>query len=112
MADTPELTVRMVQVEKGLERETTKREEGNKYMHHMVEDVQERYHEIAMSFGRMEAAFVEHTKDDKQMVESMGGLDKRMRTIERLVWIAMGGLAVLGGLVGVYGTYILNLLKP
>lgn len=112
MAESPELTFRLAQVEKDLEREAMKREEGNKYTHRMVEDVQSRYHEIALSFGRMEAAFVEHTKDDKQMVESMGGLDKRMRTIERLVWIAMGGLAVLGGLVGVYGTYILNLLRP
>ena len=110
MADIPELTVRLSQVEKGLERETGKREEATKYMHHMVEDVQDRYHEIALSFGRIEAAFVEHAKDDKQMVDTMGGLDTRMRTIERLVWIAMGGVAVIGGLVAVYGTFILKLL--
>ena len=110
MAESPELTFRLAQVEKDLEREAMKREEGNKYTHRMVEDVQSRYHEIALSFGRIEAAFVEHAKDYKQMVDTMGGLDQRMRMIERLVWIAMGGVAVIGGLVAVYGTFILKLL--
>ena len=111
MADAPELTIRMVQVEKGLERETTKREEGNKYMHRMVEDVQDRYQGIALSFARMEAAFIEHTKDDKQMVETMGNLDTRFRVIERLVWIAVGGVTVIGGMMAFYGTYLIALMK-
>ena len=111
MADTTELTVRMIQAEKELERETMKREEANKYMHRMVEDVQARYHDIALSFGRLEAAFVEHTKDDKQMVSSMGGLDTRMRTVERLTWIAVGGVTVIAAMVAIFGSVIMKYLK-
>ena len=112
MADAPELTIRMVQVERGLDRETTKREEGTKYMKHMVEDVQARYQEIALSFARLEAAFTEHAKDDKQMVESMGDLDKRMRLIERLTWVAIGGVTVIAALTTFYGTYLVKLMTP
>ena len=39
MADMPELTFRMDKVETDLDREITKREEANKYMHRMVENV-------------------------------------------------------------------------
>ena len=112
MSDLPQLNFRVESVEKGLDREIAKREEANKYMHRMVEDVQTRYHDIALSFGRMEAAFVEHTKDDKQMVITMGDLDKRLRMIERLTWIAIGGVTVIGALTALYGTYLVKLMTP
>ena len=111
MSDLPQLNFRVESVEKGMDREIAKREEANKYMHRMVEDVQARYHDIALSFGRMESAFIEHTKDDKQMVITMGDLDKRLRMIERLTWIAIGGVVVIGGMVAVFGSAILKYLK-
>lgn len=110
MAEMPELTFRVDQVEKDLDREITKREEANKYTHRMVEDVQERYRDIAVSFGRIESAFTQHLGDDKKMTSSIEKIDTRMRTIERLTWIAVGGVVVIAGIVSVIGGNILRLL--
>lgn len=110
MADAPELTIRVEQIERELQREIAKRDEATKYMHRMVEDVQARYHEIALGFGRIEAAFQQHTEDDKRMLAAIASIDERMRVLERLTWAAMGGVAVIGGLVTIFGVYIINML--
>lgn len=111
MAATPELTFRVDEVAKDLDREIAKREEANKYMHRMVEDVQARYRDISVSFGRIEISFTEHLKDDKQMALGISEMDKRMRTIERLTWIAVGGVMVIGGMVAIFGSVIMRYLK-
>lgn len=111
MADTVELTVRVEAVEKGLERETVKRETSEKYMHRLIEDVQSRYHDIVSTFGRIEAAFNQHLKDDRDMGGSLKDLDRRLRTVERLAWIAVGGLAVIAGLITLYGNHFINMAK-
>lgn len=111
MAELPELTIRVDQVEKALDREVAKREESNKYTHRMVENVQARYAEIALSFGRIEAAFTQHLHDDKKMTIGIADLDKRIRTVERLAWSAVGGLAVIAGLIAIFGTYMVRALQ-
>lgn len=45
--------------------------------------------------------------DIQAKVDSM---DARVRVIERLVWIGVGGIVVLGGLVSIIGNNILRLL--
>lgn len=111
MADTVELTVRVENVEKGLERETVKREISEKYMHRLIEDVQARYHEISGTFSRIESAFNQHLKDDRTMGEVLKTLDSRLRTVERLAWLGVGGLAVVTGIITVFGTHMIALLK-
>ena len=110
MADTVELTVRMEQVEHGLEREIGKREQSDKYNHRMIEDVQARYQDIVVTFGRIEAAFKQHLEDDRQMSQGIVALDARFRTIERLVWVAVGGIAIIGVVFGVAVSVLLHYL--
>ena|SRR3990167_1151801 len=110
MANVPELTVRVDSIERGLDRETAKREEANKYVHRMVEDVQARYQDIALSVGRIESAFRQHLDDDKKMTATFMSLDGRLRTVEKLAWVAVGGLTVIAGLVALFGSYMLKLL--
>ena len=110
MAELAELTVRMDTVEKTIEREIGKRENSEKYTHRMIEDVQSRYQAIAVSFGRIETAFTQHLADDKKMTQSLVDLDKRVRTVERLTWVAVGGIAVIGGLVALVGGQIIGKL--
>lgn len=110
MAELAELTLRMETVEKTIEREIGKRENSEKYTHRMIEDVQSRYQAIAVSFGRIEAAFTQHLKDDKQMTQSIADLDKRVRTVERLTWIAVGGIAVIGGMIALVGSQLIGKL--
>ena len=99
MADTVELTVRVEQVERGLEREIGKRESAEKYTHRLIEDVQLRYHEITATFGRIEAAFKQHLNDDRDMGRRLIDLDKRLRIVERLAWVGVGGITVIAGLI-------------
>ena len=110
MAELAELSVRMDQVEKTLEREIGKRENADKYTHRMIEDVQSRYQAIAVSFGKIETAFMQHLNDDKQMTRSMESMDRRVRTVERLAWIAVGGIAVIGGIIAIVGSQLLSKL--
>ena len=100
----------MEQIEKSLEREIGKRETSDKYTHRMIEDVQARYQEIAVSFGRIEAAFTQHLRDDQKMTQTIGDLDRRFRTVERLTWIAVGGITVLGGIIAVVGSQLISKL--
>ena len=110
MAELAELSVRMDQIEKTVEREIGKRENSEKYTHRMLEDVQKRYQDIAVSFGKIETAFMQHLKDDQKMTQSIGDLDKRFRTVERLTWIAVGGIMVIGGIIAIVGSQLLSKL--
>ena len=110
MADTQELTIRLAQIEKDLEQEMVQRRADDKYMRRVVEDVQARYQDIALSFARIEAAFTQHLEDDKKMADSISSMDERMRKLEWLTAVAVGGVAVVGGLVTVFGVYIISIL--
>ena len=111
MADIVELTVRLEQVERGLEREIGKREQSDKYTHRLVEDVQSRYQEVAVTFSRIEVAFKQHLEDDKEMNVGISALDSRLRTVERLVWVAVVGIAILGAGSGIAITVLLHYMK-
>jgi hypothetical protein len=111
MADLPELTVRVGVVERDLTREIVKREGSDKYTHNMMEDIQARYSDIAISFGKIEATFTQHLVDDKRMASSIDRMDTRMRTIERLAWIAVGGVVVIAALFSVFGSMLVRLWK-
>lgn len=111
MAELPELTLRIDTVERDLTREIVKRESSEKYTHRMLEDVQSRYSDIAVSFGRIETAFTQHLTDDKRMASSMEDMDARVRVIERLTWVAVGGVVVIAGLFAVFGSLMVKFLK-
>ena len=44
------------------------------------------------------------------MQAKVDDMDTRLQVIERLVWVGIGGIVVLGGLVSIIGTNILKLL--
>lgn len=103
-------SIRIDQIEKNLDREIIARETAVKYISRLVEDVQTRYAEVLAMFTRTEASFKQHLEDDKHMGEGIMALDSRIRMIERLVWIAVGGIIVIGAIIGILGTHILRLL--
>ena len=111
MAELPELSLRVETVERDLTREIVKRESEVKYTHRMLEDVQARYSDIAISFGRIDSAFTQHLNDDKRMTSAIESMDKRVRIIERLTWIAIGGIIVIAGLFTVFGSMLVRFLK-
>ena len=59
----------------------------------------------------LEEKLRQHQEDDNRVHDSIIDMDKRLRTIERLTYIGIGGLIILAGVVGLVGTRILNLLS-
>lgn len=111
LAGNGELTIRVEQVERGLEREIDERKLGDKYAHRMIEDVKTSHQEIALTFSRIEAAFKQHLEDDKAMVREMTDTNLRLRTVEKLVWSAIGGLVIIGSGITIGVAVILHYLK-
>lgn len=99
MATNGELNVRLEFVEKELAREIEKREKAVKYMNNMLEDIQTRYADIQRQMGNIEAAITQHFSDDKLMTASIKALDERLRHVESMVWVAFGGVIVIGGII-------------
>jgi len=103
--------IRIDLLDRALEREIGKREQADKYTHRMIEDVQARYQEAMLSFGRIESAFRQHLDDDKKMGLGISQLDDRLRTVERLVWIAVGGIVVIGASIPIGMSIIIHYMK-
>lgn len=105
MADLAALAFRVERLEDGLEQEITKREKGDKYVSNVVEDVQDRYHAISSDISGLKANMQQHLEDDKRMGQSILAMDGRLQKIERLVWIAVGGIAVIAGLISIIASH-------
>lgn len=94
-----------------MSREVMRRESSDKYSQRMLEDVQARYADIAVSFGRIDTAFTQHLSDDKRMTAGIESLDRRLHVVERLTWVAVGGVVVIAGLFAVFGSLLVKFLK-
>ena len=99
------LTVRVERLERVVDDELLRREKGQKYTHNMLEDLK----------SQMQAGFENDNVTDRLMEErlttAVSGQDTRLRTIERLVWIAVGGVIVIGTVTSIVGGNILKLLS-
>jgi len=101
-----ELALKIQYLEKGREDDIRAR----KYLDNMVEDTRAKVVELGHSAARFEENLRNHTIEDQKMGQVLERMDNRQRTIERLVWIAVGGVIVIGALVGIIGGSILRLL--
>lgn len=110
MGDVDVIEVRVSAVEKAIAVEIEKRERSDKYRHNMAEDAQARFAEIKSDLGGMRAGFIQHLEDDKQLYALLSKMGDRIQTIERLVWIAAGGVAVIGGVIYIFASQFLRLL--
>ena len=105
------ITIRLDQIEKSLDREVEERQTAVKYISRLIEDVQSRYQDVINTFARIESAFKQHLEDDKKMNGGLKLIDERLRTVERLVWIAVGGIIVIGGIIALLGTHLASILR-
>ena len=101
-----ELAIRIEFLQKAHEAELKAR----KYTHNMLEDLGIKLVGLERSAARFEADLMHRSGNDTSTREWLGGIDGRLRTIERLVWIAVGGVVVIGGLTAIIGGNILKLL--
>ena len=93
-----------------LSRETDHRERAMKYAHNMMEDLKEAFAEFRMNFGKMQGGFEQHIKDDQKTSSLIGEMKSDVETVKRLVWMGLGGLCVVAGIVALIGGQILHLL--
>ena len=84
---------------------------SRKYIHNMIENLGVRIANIERSAERFEVDLTHRTLAAKGLTEWLEKVDERLRTMERLVYIALGGVIVIGALVSIIGGNILKLLS-
>ena len=94
-----------------LERAHEESVKSRKYIHNMIEDLGAKMTTLARAAARFEAALTHRNISDTESKKWLGGIEGRLQTIERLVWIAVGGLIIIGGLTMLIGGNILKLLS-
>ena len=85
-------------------------ERTHKYMNNMLEDLLGKLVGLERSAARFEADLAHINGTDLGTNQSLRDIYDRIRTLERLVWIAVGGVVVTGGIVSIVGGNILKLL--
>ena len=98
------MEARLLAIENNLKGEAERRERATKYTHNMIEDLQVKIVSQGLKLGIVESTLNHHVIEDAIA-------QQRLATIERLVWIAVGGIAVIAALVGIVGGNILKLLS-
>ena len=84
---------------------------SHKYQNNMMEDLIARLSGIERSAARFETDLMHRNGHDSDTKGSLKEIYDRLRTLERLIWIAVGGLVVVGGIVSIVGGNILKLLS-
>lgn len=83
---------------------------AHKYQNNMMEDLLERLGGIERSAARFENDLLHRNGSDVDTKASIKEIFDRLRTLERLAYIAIGGLMAVGGVATFFGWNILKLL--
>jgi hypothetical protein len=86
-------------------------EESRNYTHVLLENLQTRLHEMGID---MKIGFERDVVQDKEMEDrllaSIKDQDTRLRVVERMCWVSLGGMGIIGGMITIYLQKILHLL--
>ena len=82
----------------------------HKYMTNMMEDLQARLAGIERSAARFEADLSNRNVNENGYKLRLDKISDRLAKLERLAWMAMGGLVAVGSLATFFGWNILKLL--
>ena len=86
-------------------------EESRNYTHILLENLQA---EIREQRTDMKIGFERDVVQDKEMEDrlykSIKDQESRIRVVERMCWVALGGMMIIGGMITVYMQKILHLL--
>lgn len=98
-----ELSVRVVNLEEDARR-------SSKYTHVMLEDLIHRIAKLETAAVRFETNLVHVNGNGDSATARLRDIEERLRSLERLAWVAIGGLATLTGVAGFLGWQVLKLL--
>ena len=85
-------------------------ERAHKYQNKMMEDLLARLAGIERSAARFETDLMHRNGSDLDTKVSIKEIFDRLRTLERLAYIALGGLGAVGAVATFFGWNILKLL--
>ncbi len=105
------LEVRVQTLEKKYDDHEDEDRRLHKYMTNMMEDLQARLAGIERTGVRFEADIQHRSGRDGELKENMDEIFKRLRTLERMAYVAIGSTAAFGAVISYFGTTILKLLK-
>ena len=83
---------------------------NHKYQNNMMEDLLARLSGIERSAARFESDLIHRNGSDLDTKGSLREIYERIRMLERLTWIAVGGLVVVASIMSIVGSKILALL--
>ena len=83
----------------------------HRYMTHMMEDLQAKLAELSRTGARFEADLTHRTISDSGTKENMKEIFDRLRTLERMAWIAIGTTTSFSAIIAYFGNSIMKLLK-
>lgn len=105
------LEVKVENLEDWREKHEREDERAHKYMNHMAEDILARMSGIERSAARFEADLAHRNGHQLTTQESLKEIYDRIRILERLVWIAVGGVVVTGSIVSIISGNLLRILS-
>lgn len=86
------------------------RERSMKYAHNMMENLGMQMHEFKISQARFDERLQRQQQDDHLTAKTINLIFEKIESIQRLVWIGVGGVIVLGGVVTIIGSKLLRVL--
>ena len=82
----------------------------HRYMTHMMEDLQAKLASLERTGARFEADLTHRTTRDNGTEKNMNEIFDRLRTLERMAWIAVGSTTAFGAVIVYFGTSIMKVL--
>ena len=105
------LELRVENLEKSSEEHEKEDERLHRYMTHMMEDLQARLSGIERTGTRFEADLQHRTGRDTEQSEAIKEIFDRLRTLERMAWIAIGSTVAFSTIATYFGNAIMKVIK-
>ena len=105
------LETRVDSLEKKYDEHEREDERLHRYMTHMMEDLQAKLSSLERTGARFESDLTHRTMKENGTEKSLTEIFDRLRTLERMAWIAIGSTAAFGTLMTYFASNILKLIK-
>ena len=108
--NTGEIWLRLDRLEQDMEKHQEKDDKAFKYSHNMMENALSKLASIERTLGHYEGERMMRAQTDTAKSAITEGMNARLQTIERLVWVALGGVIVIGALITLASHHITKIL--
>ena len=104
------LEVKVVSLERRSDEHEKEDERLHRYMSHMMEDLQAKLAGLEKTGIRFEADLEHRSTRENGTEKSLNEIFKRLRTIEHIIWLALGSTAAFGAVISYFGHNLMVLL--